>query len=234
MSVSTDALTKTDHICRYCRRGFAREQTLAVHVCEPKRRYQERDEVGVQLGLQSYLRFYELTQGSAKLKSFDDFAQSPYYRAFVKFGRYCQSIRAVNVPRFIEWVIRQNKKIDHWCRDSIYTEYLTDYLRIEHVNDALERSIEQGIKWSEETGNPAGDYLRYGSDNIICYAITTGRVSPWSLYNCDSGLEFLGRINPEQVTMVWPMIDADFWQRKFRDYPADTEYAKEILRKVGW
>ena len=55
-----------------------------MHVCEPKRRYQERDEVGVQIGLQSYMRFYEITQGSAKLKTFDDFAESPYYRAFVK------------------------------------------------------------------------------------------------------------------------------------------------------
>ena len=52
-------------------------------MCEPKRRFQEQDERGVQLGLHAYLKFYELTQGSAKLKTFDDFATSPYYRAVV-------------------------------------------------------------------------------------------------------------------------------------------------------
>lgn len=232
--MSTAEQTKTEHVCRYCEKSFARETSLAVHVCEPKRRFQEQNEVGVQIGLQAYLRFYELTQGSAKLKTFDDFARSPYYRAFVKFGRYCQDIRAVNVPRFVEWVIRQNKKIDHWCRDSIYTEYLTEYLRVENVTDALARAMESAIDWSESTNNPDRDYLRFGNDNVLCYAVSTGRVSAWILYNCDSGQEFLGRINAEQIAMIWPMIDADFWQKKFQDYAADTEYCREILRKAGW
>jgi hypothetical protein len=205
-----------------------------VHVCEPRRRWQEQNETGVQIGLQAYLRFYEITQGSAKLKNFDDFARSSYYRAFVKFGRHCVAIRAVNVPRFIDWVIKQNKKIDHWCRDSIYSEYLSGYLRIENINDAMARAIEQSIKWAEETTNPAHDYLRYGNQNTICYAISTGRISPWVLYNCESGQTFLGAINQEQLAMIWPIIDADFWNKKFNDYPADQEYAKDILNKAGW
>jgi hypothetical protein len=56
------ATTKTDFTCRYCEKSFHKETTLAVHVCEQKRRWQEQDEVGVQLGLQAYLRFYEITQ----------------------------------------------------------------------------------------------------------------------------------------------------------------------------
>lgn len=232
--MSTETPTKIEHRCRYCDKAFQRESSLAVHVCEPKRRHQEQNEIGVQLGLQAYLRFYEITQGSARLKSFDDFAASPYYRAFVKFGRHCQGIRAINTPRFIEWVIRQNKKIDHWCRDAVYTEYLDQYLRVENVADALARAMEHAMEWSEKQSHPAHDYLRYGNDNAICYAVTTGRISAWILYNCDSGREFLSRINDEQVTMVWPMIDSDVWQRKFHDYAADAEYAKAILQEAGW
>lgn len=232
--MNTVASPNTTYKCRYCEKDFQRESTLAVHVCEPKRRWQEQNETGVQIGLQAYLRFYEITQGSARLKSFDDFARSSYYRAFVKFGRHCVAIRAVNVPRFIDWVIKQNKKIDHWCRDSIYSEYLSEYLRVENVNDAMARAIEQSIKWAEETTHPAHDYLRYGNQNVICYAISTGRISPWVLYNCDSGQEFLSGINQEQLAMIWSMIDADFWNKKFNDYPADQEYAKDILRKAGW
>jgi len=220
--------------CRYCEKNFVKESSLAVHVCEPKRRYQEQNEVGVQLALQAYLRFYELTQGSAKLKTFDDFAKSPYYKAFVKFGRYCVAIRAVNTARFIEWVVKQNKKIDHWCKDSVYTEYLTQYLRDENVVDALARAMEQSLTWAENSSNPAHDYLRYGNDNAICYAVTTGRVSAWVLYNCESGMEFLGRINPEQVAMIWSMIDSDYWRHKFQTYSADTEYSREILKQAGW
>ena len=57
--------------CQYCKKDFARETSLAVHVCEPKRRRQERAERGVELGFQAYIRFYEMSQGSAKLKTFD-------------------------------------------------------------------------------------------------------------------------------------------------------------------
>lgn len=220
--------------CGYCEKNFQREQSLAVHLCEPKRRYQEKDEVGVQIGLQSYLRFYEITQGSARLKTFDDFVRSPYYRAFVKFGRHCVAIRAINVARFIEWLLKHNKKIDHWRRDSIYGEYIQQYVREEAVDDALKRAMEQALSWAEETGNPDRDYLRYGNSNAVCYAISTGRISPWVVYNCDSGMSFLNAMNQEQIAMLWGMIDADFWQRKFRDYKADAEYMRQILQQAGW
>ena len=222
------------YICQYCKKNFIKESSLAIHSCEPRRRRQEQNERGVQLGLQAYLKFYELTQGTARLKTFDDFAESPYYRAFVKFGRYCVNIRAINPARFIEWVLKQNKKIDHWCTDSIYTEYLLDYLRAEHVNDALVRSIEFGISWQEQTTNPAHDCLRYGNSNAMCHAITTGRISPWVIYNSKSGQKFLAELSSEQVAMIWSYIDADFWMRKFKDYPADQEYVKDILTKAGW
>lgn len=232
--MSTETPTKTEHRCRYCDKTFQRESTLAVHVCEQKKRFQEEKETGVQLGLQAWLRFYEITQGSARLKTFDDFARSSYYRAFVKFGRYIQAIRAVNPNRFIEWVIRQNKKLDHWCQDKVYTEYLHQQVREEHVNDALARALEESIKWEEETGNPAKDYLRYGNANKVCHAIVNGRITAWVLFNCDSGNEFLGNLNQEQIGIVYPWVDADFWAKKFRDYPADQEYAREMLTQAGW
>ena len=96
--------------CRYCGRGFRKESTLTAHVCEQKRRAQQEKDAGVQLGLQSYLRFYELTQGSAKLKGYTDFCESPYYNAFVKFGRHMVNIKAINTRGFIDHVINTNKK----------------------------------------------------------------------------------------------------------------------------
>ena len=211
-----------------------KESSLAVHSCEPRRRRMERDEAGVRLGFQSYIKFYELTQGSAKLKTFDDFADSPYYRAFVKFGRHCVAIRAINPARFVEWVLKQNKKLDYWCKDAVYTEYLMDYLRVENVSDALARAMEFGIDWADTSGHPAEDCLRYGNSNTMTYAVSVGRISPWIIYNCESGQKFLSELDPTQIAMVWPYIDADFWQRKFKDYPADQEYVKDILTKAGW
>ena len=67
------------YACRYCKKEFRKESTLAAHLCEPKRRWQQEKETGVQLGFRAYLRFFEITQGSAKLKTYGDFVASPYY-----------------------------------------------------------------------------------------------------------------------------------------------------------
>jgi hypothetical protein len=221
-------------VCEYCKKEFARETSIAVHMCEPKRRRFEQDERGVQLGFRAYIKFYEQAQGSAKLKTFDDFADSAYYRAFVKFGRYCVSTRVIAPERYLLWLLKQQKKIDNWSSDQLYTEYLIGYLRVENVADALTRAVEFGMDWAEKNSAQPQDCLRYGSSPAMCYAVTTGRISPWIIYNCESGQQFLANLAPDQIGMIWPYIDSDEWQKKFNNYPADQEYARDILTKAGW
>lgn len=228
--------SKPSYKCKYCDKEFRKESSLAVHLCEVKRRWKEERETGVQFGLQAYLRFYEMTQGSAKMKSYADFVASPYYRAFVKFGRHMVAIRAVNPKVFIDWVIKENKKIDHWCHEAIYLEYLKGYMRKEAVQDALERALKEMQDYADSHPELKGgfsDYFRYGNTNRICHHIVNGRVSPWIVFNCESGVGFLESLSDEQVAIVLPWIDPDFWQRKFQDYLADSEWVKQILKAAN-
>ena len=220
--------------CKYCNKTFARESSLAAHICEQKKRFQNQNDPGVKIGYQAYLRFFQMTQGSARLKTYEDFATSSYYRAFVKFGHYCRNVRVINVSQYTDWLINNNKKLDHWARDILYSKWLEEYVRTEATNDALQRAIEESIDWNEKTGNPTDDYLRYGNVNSLCYAITTGRVTGWVLYNCASGQEFLSKLNEEQIVMLWPWINTDIWTARFAKYPSDVEYAKHILAQLGW
>lgn len=222
-------------VCRYCTKSYAKESTLAAHLCESKRRYQQQNEAGVQLGFKTYLRFYEITQGSAKLKTYDDFVKSSYYLAFVKFGRYLTAIRAVNVSSFTDWLLKNNKKLDHWCKDSLYSEWLYQYLRRESIQDAIERAIKEMQEYADQSDELKGsfaDYFTKGSSNRICKHIVDGRISPWVIYNCNSGIAFLSTLNQEQLAIIMPVIDPDFWQKKFRDYVADVEWCKTILSEA--
>jgi hypothetical protein len=207
-----------------------------AHLCDSKRRHNQQAETGVQFGLKAYLRFYEFTQGSSKLKNYEDFSKSPYYNAFVKFGRHCVSIRCINFASFTDWLLKNNKKLDNWCSDRLYTEWLPEYLKKEATQDALERALKEMTDYAETNTslkNGFSDYFRYGNSNRICHHISTGRISPWVLYNCASGIEFLGELNEEQTQIVFPWIDPDFWQKRFKDYMADTEWVKDILQKAG-
>jgi hypothetical protein len=70
--------------------------------------------------------------------------------------------------------------------------------------------------------------------HLKLHAIAYGRISPWVIYNCESGQKFLSELSSEQVAMIWQYIDSDHWQKKFKDYPEDQKYAQEILQKAGW
>lgn len=221
-------------ICQFCHKEFKRPSTLEVHSCLQKQRHNEQNEPGVRFGFQSYLRFYESTQGSSKKKTFESFRTSPYYRAFTKFGRYCVDTRVINIARFTDFLLKKNKKLDYWTSDALYTEYLVEYLLIERVEDALTRAIEYGIAWQEETGSPAQDCIRFGNSHRTLHAITTGRLSPWVIYNSTSGQEFLATRSVDQVAHIWTYIDSANWEKRFRTHPEDVAYAREILEKAGW
>ena len=220
--------------CDFCQREFRKEQSLQVHVCEQKRRRGEEHERGVQLGLQAFNRFYQVTQGTNRVRTFENFAQSNYYRAFVKFGRYCVDTHVIRPELFMDWLLAKNRRIDHWCRDSAYTDYLLDRVGQETAEESLTRAQDAADRWAESTGHPARDFLRFGNSNAICHAITSARVTGWVLYNCDSGVEFLGNLNSEQIAMVWPWIDTDVWHRQFDRSPADTLWVRQRMKELGW
>lgn len=216
--------------CEYCDKEFKRAETVLSHRCEKRSRYENQTTPESRIGLHTYRMFY-----GNQPKTFDDFASSSYYKAFVKFGKYCVDVNVISPEDYARWLIKTKKKIDHWNKDSFYTEYLVSYLPTEPVGSALTRSITTSVKWSEKTSAPAHDWLRYGNLNTIAYDITTGRLSGWALYNSTSGHEVLDKLSDSPLlSQCWPYIDSEVWAATFKRRTVDQTYAKEILRTAGW
>lgn len=234
MNASLETTTKIEYQCEHCQRVFQREQSLVAHSCEPKRRFLERNDIGVQLGLRAYQRFYQKLQGPDKVKDWKSFATSSYYRAFVKFGQYCQSTRTINVPRFIDWLVDRNEKIDRWCSDRVYEQYLIDLVVVEAAEDAVARALAVADDWAEKTQNPSHDFLRYGNRNAVCHAVVSGRVTAWVLYNTMSGAEFLNDLDAGQVALIWPYINTDLWQQRLQDHADQASRVRAALTQAGW
>lgn len=222
------------HVCEFCNREFQRESTLVAHSCEYKNRWAARNLRGNQLGFQAYLEFYSRNQNSKRTRDYAEFTRSQYYGAFVRFGTYCHDIRAIAVPRFIEWLLTNQIKIDTWNRDTNYTKFLIHYLKHEAVLDAIQRGIETSIELAQEQGIPSHDILRYGNVNRNLYAITSGRLSAWVLLQSRSGQEFVGSLNSAQIGMVHDYLDTETWALAFVRRPEDVATAREILDAAGW
>jgi hypothetical protein len=226
--------TSKKYRCEFCNGQFVRESTLMTHVCESKRRWLQKDLQGNRIGFQAWLQFYKKNSTSKKQKTYEEFIKSPYYTAFVKFGNHCVSINALNISRYAEWLVKNQVRIDTWCTDNNYTKYLLEYLRTEDSLDAIHRSIETTIELAEKEKIQSKDYLRYGNSNRICYAITTGKISPWMLYQSVSGVEFMDNLDSTQVKMIIDYIDPEKWALKFHRETDKVKEVKELLNVAGY
>lgn len=218
--------------CEHCGKLFAKEKTLVVHICEQKRRYMSRNEKHVQMGLLTYQRFYELTQKAKNPKTFEEFASSPYYTAFVKFGSFMINTAPIYPERFIEFVIKSGVKLDHWCRDELYDTYISELIKIEPADGAIQRTIKHMMDWAEDNNSDWTHYFAYVNLNRATHDIKEGLVSPWVLLNTKSGKDMLSRLNDEQLEIVGPVIDPQFWKRRFQTLPADVELVKEVISEA--
>jgi DNA-directed RNA polymerase subunit RPC12/RpoP len=218
--------------CEHCGKLFAKEKTLVVHVCEQKRRYLGRDEKHVQAGLLTYQRFYELTQKGKVAKTFEEFASSPYYTAFVKFGSFMINTAPIYPERFIDYVIKSGIKLDHWCRDELYDSYIRELIKIEPADGAIQRTIKTMMDWADTNSAPWEHYFQYVNLNRATHDIKEGLVSPWLVLNTKSGKDLLKRMNDEQLEIVGPIVDPQFWIRRFKSLPADVELIKDVIKEA--
>lgn len=217
--------------CQYCKAKFSKEQTLMVHMCEKKRRYIAKTEKHVNIGFNAYNRFYQFAQKKEANKTYDDFAQSPYYNAFVKFGSFISNINPLYPDKYINWTITSGVKLDHWCREDLYEKYVLELLKEEDVETALERSIKTMTNWAETHNSLWNHYFMYVSTSRAIYDIKDGKISPWLLLNCESGKNLLNSLVDDQLASISNIIDPIFWAKKFKTNKKDLELVKQIVKE---
>jgi len=222
----------SNYKCGYCGKEFTKEKTLTVHVCEKKRRHLSRNEKHVQAALIAYQKFYQIAQRSSKQKTFDEFVDSPYYNAFIKFGSFLSNANPIYPERYIEYVIKSGVKLDHWCRDELYDHYLADLIKTEPADGAIQRSIATMMDWANNNNAQWEHYFSYVNLNRATYDIKEGKISPWIILNCASGRSMLQKMNPEQIEIISAVLDPEHWGRRFKLYPADVELVKEVLKEA--
>ena len=219
--------------CVHCGKAFMKEKTLVAHMCEQKRRALQKDEKRVQAGFFAFNRFFRLTQNAKKDKTYEEFAKTAYYNAFVKFGSFVNNVNPLYPDKFIDFVIKSGVKLDHWCRDELYEQYLYEMLKVEPVEAAVQRTITTMMEWSDSSGAQWYHYFNYANFNRAVHDIRNGKISAWVLLNCKSGKTMLANFNDDQLLLIDPALDLSYWSKHFKSKPADVAMVKEISKESG-
>ena len=224
-------LEKMTFTCKYCNHKFTKEKTLSVHICEQKRRALAKTEKHVLIGYDTYVRFYKKTQHYTHDKTYEEFCQSPYYNAFVKFGSFVNNVNPLYPNKFIDYVITSGVKLDHWCREELYEKYALSLIKHESVETALQRSLNHMFEWAENNNAQWNHYFLYVSTNRAMYDIKDGKISPWVILNCNNGKSLLKKFNDEQLEIISNVIDLPFWLDRFKKNPKDVSLVKEVVKE---
>ena len=209
------------------------EKTLFVHVCEQKRRAMAKTEKHVILAFDAFQKFFKHAQPNAKDKTYEEFCKSPYYNAFIKFGSFISNVNPLYPERFTSYVVTSGVKLDHWCRDELYEQYVFDLIKTETVETALQRTIQTMMAWGETHNAQWNHYFLYVSLSRACYDIKDGKISPWLILNSTSGKGMLQKFSDEQLGHIQTIIDPQFWIHKFKKLPADVELVKQVVKESG-
>jgi hypothetical protein len=219
--------------CQFCKKSFKREKTLAVHLCEQKRRWINKDEKYVRLGFLAYNRFYKITQGATVEKTYAHFCKSNYYTGFTKFGRYILDISAIDPEKFIDFVITNSVALDRWCSDSVYETYIRELNKKETAERAIERGILLMQQWSREHDKSYNVFFRQISKPRLIHWIKSGRISPWIIFNCDTGSTAIAELTDGEQNMIMEYLEPTFWQRKFSTRQDDVDFVQMVLKEAG-
>ena len=219
--------------CPYCAKTFRRQSTLDIHMCEPKRRYDQKDNKVHVLAFEIFKRFYEINYSNQKAKQFVDFTNSQYYKAFIKTAQFITENTPVEIGAFIDWLCTSKIRIDSWPKQSTIDQYLKHLIRTEGVTQALNRTITTMGEWAQQESARLEDFFKYVNLNRVTQMIANGRISPWVLLNCETGKDMITIMHDDHIKIIYEMIDPEYWKRTFRKRDEDCDFVKSTLRDAG-
>ena len=77
------------------------------------------------------------------------------------------------------------------------------------------------------------EFFKEVSKPLAIHYIKSGRISPWAIFNCDSGAELIDSFSDEELIIINDYLEPAFWTRKFNTRVEDVQFVKMILKKAG-
>lgn len=233
-SASSKASKPEGFDCTFCGKVLLRETSLIKHLCKKKRRYLERERQDVRFGYMAYRLFYEIHYRNRKIPvSPDHFRESSVYDAFVKFGKYVVDVNAIAPEEFIRYAIHSRTSVDNWASDRLYREYVRNLNKVESYDRAIERTLLLAESWANKEGMEIKNFFREITPSRAVQWLMSGRISPWVIFNCQSGRDLMDKFSSEQYDLLAKAIDMKFWSKKFLDSIDEVHRVQDFLASEG-
>ena len=219
--------------CQYCEKIYSSERIMINHMCEQRRRFNQKELPHAQNGLQAYLAIFSAFYGKTHGKTEEDFRHSDYYLACVRWGRFVIDVNCLNKSKYLKWLLKCSVPIEDWTKDSTYESWLKEVVYQEDAWDAMERSIITMTKWGESSNLPYYDYFRSSNGARTIHDIRRGAITGWVIFCSESGRAWLNSVDASELDTIWDWINVPAWSVKLSQDSEITKSIMDICSKTG-
>ena len=218
--------------CQYCKKTFSKESIVLRHMCEQRRRFQQKDTQFARLGYEAFIEIQKTLFGKVRPLE-EEFRHSDFYLACLRWGRFVVAINCLAPKQYLRWLLKMNVTIDQWNQDKIYDCWVVSFMFSEYIWDGVERSIKSITAWGEEAQESYGDYFKKAGTARIMTDVRKGAVSGWIVFCSDSGCEWLSNLENSDLELVWDFLDASRWKVQLTKHPEEAVEISEICKNAG-
>ena len=219
--------------CKYCKKEFVRESTLAGHLCENKRRVLAKDLKQNRIAYQSWLLFRRLTIANIKHdKDYEEFATNNLFMGFMKLAKHIIDLNLEDPEGFVKYIVMNSVPMNKWQTAVVYESYVKDRTKKETVERAIERSVLNMKAWAERTGNSWEDYFSLVNTPDAVQDIRMGRISPWCTFATDQGSRLIDRLEPGQIQQLVEYIEPQSWRAKVMRQQQDAKWVQHVFNEA--
>ncbi|VVC05086.1 Uncharacterised protein [uncultured archaeon] len=216
--------------CEFCENSFSRQKTLLFHLCEQKRRFQQKDELYARYGFYAFSMLQKNCLRTLPCTE-KEFRTSEVYLALVKWGHFIQNIQCLDFKKYLQWLVGLKVPVDKWDKDEIYDCWIQAYVFQENVWASFQRSLETMTNWGEESNSPMEEYfLRAGNARILT-DVQRGRITGWIIFLSETGKKWLQNLPNGDMKLVWNWINPERWKLELEKYPLEVKEIQLALEK---
>ncbi len=161
------------------------------------------------------------------------FIKSKVYDFFMEISDFIFKNKVINTPFFIKYILSQNINFRDWNTQKLYLKYLDELLLIEPPEDGFYRSLKYVEKWADLNNSEISNFFKINNENYIMFKIENRILSPWFLFSCIEGREFITNINNKKIYKNNKDLDETKWKFKLKLYEDKVKNFESILKDKG-
>lgn len=223
--------TKIVWNCTYCQRPFQTETGFMNHKCKGRERL---DELRSPVGQQAYSLYAEwMRVRKMTVPPIENFMESRYFRAFVKFSEYANKTAIPNVLQYVKFMVEQ--KIDPmlWTNRAMYASYLEWFDDAFPPESQFIESLDRLLMMvADHKVEPKDIFKALGTEKIV-NMVRRRKLTPWLLVTSSAFLKWASALDPHERSVLTDCVDVGAYSLKLQKRADLATMFRKATNEVG-